>query len=169
MNHFKFILPVKPYIRKYIATIYGEPTIISFNTDLGFGVLNALASRIEHKLSKGNIDIFQNRFTDEIEFRIPFHYMSLTKKQVSPNTIVLMNRYLEYKFDHELNLHLTTSKVPYGTTVKKGIELFLSIYDIEIDVDITYEAITKSLWRHSKNLSDKFSRSLSDVRTKAIA
>lgn len=169
MNHFKLTLPVKPYIRKYLAVLYGDPIIINLNTDIGFAVLNALASRMEFKISKGNIDLFQNRFTDEIELRIPIHYFSLTKKDVSSNTIVLLNRYLEYKFDLELKVHLATSKVPYGTTVKKGIELFLSIYNIEMDVDITYEAITKANWRHNKNLSDKFSRNLSEAKTKAVA
>ena len=83
MSHFKLTLPVKPYIRKYLAVIYGDPIIINLNTDIGFAVLNALASRMEFKISKGNIDLFQNRFTDEIELRIPLHYLSLTKKEVS--------------------------------------------------------------------------------------
>lgn len=169
MNHFKFILPVKTYIRKYIESSYGDPTIINLSTDVGFVVLNTLASRMENKLGKGNIDLFQNRFVDKVIFRIPFHYFSLTKKEVSPHTVVLLNRYFENKFDHDMNVFISNSNVPYGTQIKTGIEKFLAIHNIEMDVDVTYEALSKSLYRYSKNLSKKFSRSLSEERTRAIA
>ena len=169
MSHFKFILPVKTYIRKYIEANYGEPTFIDLSTDIGFTILNTLASRLESKIGRGNIDIFQNRFVDKVEFKIPFHYLSLTKREVSPQTIVLLNRLLENKFDHDMNSFITNSRVPYGTQIKTGIEIFTSNNNIELEVDVTFEALSKSLYRYRQTLGKKSSRKLSKERTRAIA
>lgn len=160
MHCFTFILPSKTYIKKYITALHGDPIIITLNTDFGFVVLNTLASRIESKAWRGCIDIWQNRYSDQVTFQIPFHYFSITKKEVSPFTIGLLNRYFENKFEEELYREITKYRSA-GNTYKKSIELFLTQYKIDLEIDISYDAIIKAEYRNRKKNQNKFSRDLS--------
>jgi len=161
MHYFTFILPAKTHIKKYITSLYGDPIRVDLKTDIGFVVLNTLASRLECKLSRGYIDLWQNRFNDKIIFKVPFHYFSITKKEVSPFTFVLLNRYFENQFEKEFNSYVHKSKNQEGKTIKQSIENFLDTYGIDLDIDISFEAIKKSEYRYRKTLSKEISRTLS--------
>jgi hypothetical protein len=168
MHWFTFNLPAKTYIKKYINTLYGDPIIVDLKTDIGFLILCTLTSRLDSKHSRGcNLDLSLKRYSDKIVFKIPFHYFSIAKKEVSPATFFLLNRFFENKFDHDLHRFVTANKVTKGD-IKKNIELFLGRYNIESDIDISYDALKKSEYRYRKSLSKKFSPELSPVHSMVV-
>lgn len=160
MHSFTFILPSKTHIKKFITSTHGDPIKLDLKTDIGFVILNTLASRLDGKMSRGNIDLWQNRYIDKIIFKIPFHYLSITKRELTPATFILLNRYFENQFEKELTRFIDKS-LSAGSTIKKGIENFMDQYGIDLEHDISYEAVKKAEWRNRKNLSNKSSRILS--------
>lgn len=160
MHWFTFHLPVKTYIKKYLTTQYGDPIHVTLTNDIGFVILNTLASRLESKACRGYLDLWQKRYNDKIIFRIPFHYFSITKKEISPLTFVLLNRYFENKFDEDLH-QFVSLKRPQGITNKRSIEIFLDKFSIDLDIDISTDAMKKAEYRYRKRITEKISRSLS--------
>lgn len=155
MKHFTFKLPVKKYIAKYLTTLYGETIPVKMETDIGFVILNTLASRMESQVTRGRVDLLLNRYDSTITFVIPFHYFYLTKKEVSPMTCMLLNRYFETKFENDLCSYVNAARL-MGTKRKKAIEKFTAIYSIDIDIDISSDALRQSEYRHRKKNFDKF-------------
>lgn len=163
MHWFTFHLPVKTYIKKYLVSNYGDPILIDLKEDIGFIILNILASRLESKMCRGYLDLWENRYNDKITFRIPFHYFSITKKEVQPTTYVLLNRYFENKFEEEMYQFVNYQKLS-GTTTKKSIELFTGKFGIDIDIDISSDAMKKAEYRYRKRITEKSSRNLSPAQ-----
>lgn len=164
IHYFTVSLPVKTYIRKYIASLYGEPLLLNLDSDIGFMILNTLASRLESKMSRGYVDLWKKRFTDKMVFRIPYHYFSITRKDVSPNTYVLVNRMIETIFERDLERYVSLHRAA-GHETKRAIELFCENHGIELEVDITFDAIKKQEYRLRKKNIQKLSRNLSPQKT----
>lgn len=160
MQHFTFILPCKTHIKKFVTATLGAPIIVDLKTDTGFVILSTLTSRLEGKVPRGSIDHWEDRYKDKLTFRIPIHYFSISKKETSPFTFVLLNRYFENLFEKEFNIFVGKKKNE-GATIKKCIEDFLDQYGIDLEIDISFDAIKKSEWRYRKTLSNKVSRNLS--------
>lgn len=164
IHYFTVRLPVKTYIRKYITSNYGDPLLLNLDTDIGFLMLSTLTSRLESKMSRGYLDLWKNRFTDEITFRIPYHFFSITRKSVPPTTYILVNRFLESIFERDLSRYVSLHRAA-GHETKKAIELFCENNRIDLEVDISYEAIKKQEYRSRKKIFEKSSRILSPQKT----
>ncbi len=162
MQCFTFTVPVKTYIKKYLLGQFGDPLIINLDTDIGFLILTTITSRLEAKACKGLLDNWKKRYNDSISFKIPFHYFSLSKKQVSPTTYALLNRYFENKFKEDMCRYVDDRR---GLSDKKIIELFIQQYDIVLDEDISVDALLKSEYRLRQKITKKSGRILSNERT----
>ena len=162
MQCFTFTVPVKTYIKKYLLGQYGDPIIVSLDTDIGFIILTTITSRLEAKACKGMLDNWKKRYNDSISFKIPFHYFSLSKKEVSPVTFALLNRYFENKFKQDLCRFVDDRR---GLPDRKIMEIFIQQYDIDIDEDINVDALVKSEYRMRQKITKKSSPILSKERT----
>lgn len=168
MKSFTFRLPVKKHIKKFLSTKFGDTIPAQMNTDIGFVVLNTISSRIESQVARGYNKVFANTYQAEITFIIPFHYFYLTKKEVSINTCILLNRYFENRFEEEFCSWME-GKNEYGRggfnrwlgTYRKGIEEFCRKYNIEIEDDISYDGLRKIEYRHRKKNNNLFPCGLS--------
>lgn len=159
IHYFTVSIPVKPYIKKYITSMHGETILLHQGTNLGFLMLNVLSSRLESKQARGYIDKWAGRYTEKMVFRIPYHFFSITKKEVSPLTVVLVNRGFENDFEWHLCTWVEIQRRA-GMETKKAIEAFCDHYGIELEVDISFDAIKKQEYRARKNF-EKISRNLS--------
>lgn len=160
MKYFTFRLPVKKYIQKYLTTLYGETIPAQMETDIGFVVLNTLASRLEGKVCRGYNNQFKNPWQSTITFTVPYHYFRLTQKELSIYTCILLNRYFENKFEEALITYIEKSMLK-GKGYKQSIESFSELHRIEIEEDITYEALKKMEYRARKKNNELFVRRLS--------
>jgi len=160
MKSFTFRLPVKKYIQKYLTTLHGPAIPAVMDTDIGFVVLNTLSSRLEGKVCRGYNNQFKNPWQSSITFTVPFHYFYLTKKELSIYTCILLNRYFENKFEQELSTFVE-KKLLQGLKIKAAIESFASFYNIEIDTDISADALIKMEYRYRKKNEELILRRLS--------
>ncbi len=163
MKSFTFRLPVKMYIQKYLTSLYGETIPAKMETDIGFVVLNILASRLETKVCRGYNNQFDNPYQGIITFTVPFCYFSLTKKEITVFTRILLNRFLENKFELDMMLHVDRS-LHHGASIKSAIEEFAQKHNIDIEEDISFDALKKMEYRHRKKNIEIFSRRLSPER-----
>ena len=159
MKSFTFRLPVKKYIQKYLTTMYGPTIPATMETDIGFVVLNTLASRLESQVCRGYNKQFDNGKNGDITFTIPFHYFYLTKKELSIHTAILLNRYFENKFEEELSRFVHSRNTEGWGKYKKAIEDFAAFYNIEIEEDISFDGLKKMEYRHrKKNIENSLCR-----------
>ncbi len=160
MNQFTITLPVKPHMKKYLTHRYGSPIHISLDSNIGFIVLSALTSTLDSKLSsfyhlRGN-----KRFTQQVELKIPFHYLSICETELSCLQVSLINRYFEDRFEEELSSY-ASHQVATGIENKTAIEKFCQLHNVELDTDISSDAIIKMEYRFRKKNLQLISRILS--------
>lgn len=160
MKSFTFQLPVKKYVKKYLSGIFGDTIPAQMETDIGFVILTTLTSRLEGKVCRGYNNQFKNPWHSTIVFTIPFHYFYLTKKEISIHTCILLNRYLENKFEQALSIHVE-KHIARGGLIKQAIEDFCRLYQIQIDEDITLDALKQMEYRSRKKNTELILRRLS--------
>lgn len=163
MKSFTFRLPVKKYIQKYLTSLYGETIAATMETDIGFVVLNTIASRIDAQVARGYNKVFNNTYQAQVTFIIPFHYFYLTKKEISVSTCILLNRYFENKFQEDLMKFMALANLNQWGNYRKALEQFAEIHKIDIEEDITYDGLRKIEYRCSKKNSEKSLCGLSPI------
>lgn len=164
MKHFTFRLPVKKYIEKYLTTIYGPTIPAQMETDIGFVILNTLSSRLDAKVCRGYNKLLHTGSMGSITFTISYHYFYYTKKQLTVHTAILLNRYLEKKFEDDLVRFMQVQKIYAKCSYKKSLEAFAKLYNIELDEDITFDALIKMEYRSRQKNIELFLRRLSDEK-----
>lgn len=149
MQFYTIHLPVKTYIRKYLEQRFGNPIVIDGKTIISDIVLSKLSSKLNSKLPPTDIDTRLNRFTDQIPIRIPFHYWYSLEKTFSQHSIVRINRFFENSFEEDLHKHvdLQMRYIPKMER-KTAIESFAAEHRLDIELDITFEAMKKMEYRH---------------------
>lgn len=158
MKHFTFQLAVKKYVQKYFTSMYGPAIPARMETDIGFVILNTLASKLEAQVCRGYNNQFKNPYQAKLVFTLSFHYFYLIKKEVSVQTGILLNRYLENKFEEALSIHVEKC-VARGGEIKQAIEEFCQLYKIGIDEDVSFDALKKMEYRsRKKNLQNNLCR-----------
>jgi hypothetical protein len=138
-------------------------------TDIGYVVLNTLASRLEFQVSRGYNKTFGTSREADITFTIPYHYWYLTKKEISPQTCILLNRYFENKFEEDLSTHVLMMDTEGHGKYKKAIESFAKLYNIEIDEDITFDGLKQMEYRFRKKNIKKSLCRLSPIQNLLFA
>lgn len=173
MKSFTFRLPVKRYIQKYLTSLYGDTIPAQMETDIGFVVLNTLASRIESKVCRGyNNQWGADPYQGTVTFTIPYHYFYLTKKELSIYTCILLNRYFENKFEEDLSRYVDMQDTEGRGKYKAAIEAFAYQYNVEIEEDISFDALKKMEYRARKKNEENNLRRLSpstNLFTQAVA
>jgi len=154
MKYFTFRLPVKKYIQKYLTTLYGETIPATMDTDIGFIILNILASRLESQVARGYNKQLQAGVPGSVTFTIPIFYWYYTKKQLSVHTCILLNRFLENRFEDELCRFIAMRDTEGHGKYKKAIEDFSRIYNIELEEDITFDGLRKMEYRSRKKRAE---------------
>ena len=161
MKYFTFRIPVKKYIYRYLTTLHGETIKAEMDTDLGYVVLNTLASRLDAKVCRGYNNQFKDRYKEAITFCIPYHYFYLTKKEISVHTCILLNRYFENLFEKDLYNFISMYNIEAYGRYKVALESFCALYNIEVEEDISFDSLKKKADRYRKRIPEKFLRSLS--------
>lgn len=149
MKHLQFPLPCKPYIKKFLSFLYGDPAVINLNTDHGFFIISALSSTMEPKVTRLYLDLSNKRYNDRITLYIPHHFSTNIKTNPSELTSALINRYLENEFDKMLH-EFVKNNWQRDTKIKFIIEKFAVRIGLEPDADITIENLLMMEWRYFK-------------------
>ena len=178
MKNFYLSIPSKPFIKKYIYKRYGYPVQVDNGTLIGV----AISSILEKKVHDNNpVDDRENRFsslTDKIELVIPAYkvYSYEQGLNISIKKAIVLNRYFEIQFVEDLYRHCMQHTKPDlrnltrkgfgGCGYDKAILQFAQMHDLEIDVDITFEALKKNEYRYRKKMESLSCGNVLSVETK---
>jgi hypothetical protein len=167
-GYFIIKLPTKAYLKKYLQTLYG--TLVSFSTRdyFGMSIASALENplRIQHRpcITKIRFDTFDTI----LDIKAPRWW--LEKYQfghvLNEHQVITINKLFETKFEDDL-YNFCTQLSFVGVETKIAILQFCDRFNIEIDVDVTYEALKKKEYRFRKNL-EKNTAQLSREGTRKI-
>lgn len=161
---FTLLIPVKPYLRKYILfnNEWMEPVPVSRTTYPSVLLFNLLDRNITYNIDEGER-------TAEIRFCLDERYAQYRGIALTPNNVVLFNNVLDELFKQELYckydmIELEKVKVKEKQKRNKHARANLIIKDAIVSVaqkyalnedDFTYENFRKILYRYRQNKAKK--------------
>lgn len=146
MKEFTISIPCKKYIRKYFNHIYGAEILLSHGDDFGDTVLTKISTRPYVRLSKQFLNIAFKGYNDELKFTLPFDFFYRAQHSLNEQHIHNINRYLQSTFETDLFIIMNIGSA-FGVERKTSAEVFARKYGIEIDKDLTLDAMLQSEYR----------------------
>jgi hypothetical protein len=157
MRTFAVNIPTKSYLRKYLHKRYGYPIQINNRTLIG-SVLVAYLNKKVYNDRSNSLDLFNTYATlnDRLECVVAQNevFYGILGLQIEPAKVIIINRYFAAQFEDDVyrfcQNNLTSNGKHPGYDI--ALEKFAQMYDIEFDVDITFEALKKMEYRYRKKL-----------------
>lgn len=159
-------VPTKTYLRKYIYAEYGHPLKLDYHTPLGTLILCLLENE-DFSINMNN-EKKESRIqymNDQIEFSGPLSTMRYKGYSLTKDRVIAINRYVENEFIKDLHYHCKTNlkNRMWRPGIKDAIFSFADIYKIEVEIDVTFEALKKAEARYrdrkekkTQNISQTF-------------
>ena len=168
--HYSITIPTKPYLKKYIESLYGKPVV--FTQDNYFGM--SLTGFLNRKFFvRHNESITHKRF-DEFSAGLQLYFPRwwITQSHFGTDlpkmNIIYLNKTFEERLEEDLSRHCIILDL-IGIQIKDSIEDFCKMHCIEIDEDITMDALKKKEYRFRKNkYSENFIAQLSRKKSRLI-
>ena len=154
MSHYTVTVPVKPYIRKFVNYIEGDPILSSDQSRIWMIIRPCLEKSFCSGLSKKQIANQTLAFTDKITIHIPISKMRLYGHSVSVASIILINRILENDFERELSNYVERSIRDHVRYKGYKEALFAFAYENQVDLeeDISFDGLKKIEYRYRTNI-----------------
>lgn len=151
-SHFGITIPTKPYLSKYLQALYGSPIVFTTRTYFGTSLLGYLNTRLYTQHESLTFQKF-NTFSCNLQVMLPNYWVNERKYMIylTQTNIIYLNKHFEEKFEEDLYRFclLQTSK---GMQRQKTIELFCNLHNIELDQDISLDALIKKEFRQRKQV-----------------
>jgi hypothetical protein len=153
---FSVTIATKPYLKKYLHALYGNPLIFSTTNYFGMSVAAFLERPIEIQHSKDVLRRRTDKYEDKIEIKCPTSFLTKGRMgfDITDHHTITLNKLFEERFEEDLFRYCNMGIV-YKVEVKKSIEQFCWKHRIEIDGDITFDAIKKKEWRYRTKMEEK--------------
>lgn len=159
-------LPVTAHIKKFCDSFFGNPVVLDDSSShvIALKVFLDLPAQIE-------------LFHEDKETRVLPNFVYLKNQRMRYMRILLrksnaqqMLKYLDKVFEEELHLYVTNHSIKKSHTEgeKHSIEAFCENHNIEIDVDISWDALQKLYYRYKK-LPNKIYRPSQRSKVVAVA
>jgi len=149
-SHYNIHIPVKPHIKKFIAIKEGDPVMpikrswlwMVIRPHLQYKVSDNLAHSVRKRILAG--------FSGNITLRVSISKVKSYGLHPRTASIVLINQFLDQYFAKELCWFVEGSKKNTGRYkgYKKAITQFCKKYNIELEEDISMNALEKLYGRH---------------------
>lgn len=155
-NSYSVSLPVKPYVKKYVETVEGNPILFNGKSMLCMIIRAFLQNKKSTGLSKAKLQTSVTTRTAQIEIIIPTAYINVIGVSVSDDGVVIINRWLEEVFERALRQFIKQHTKAAGRYkgFKNAYEAFADFYNIEIEEDITLDGLQKMDYRFRKKGDD---------------
>ncbi|MGN6476261.1 MAG: hypothetical protein ACTHKV_03470 [Flavipsychrobacter sp.] len=147
-------MPCKGYIRKYYNCLYGDPVLLNHSSDFGDTILTKMASTPLSQVNKKILNISTRDYNATIRFQLPVDTLYRINTELSDQQVYSINRYLENVFETDLCIIVSVASV-FGVEKKQAIERFANKFGIQIEEDVTYEALQKKEYRFRKSSTAK--------------
>lgn len=161
MSYYTIGIPTKPYLKKYFQTLYGKPIV--FDRDNYFGT--SLTGYLERKFfTRQSADLkyrhFDN-FCDVLIVHMPGWWLKQSHfaTDIPVGNVIAINKHFEERFEEDLVKFVRVMQLA-GIQIKSALEKFLEAHDIEVDEDITYDAIKKKHQRKREKFNKLYCKSV---------
>lgn len=124
-DHFTLTIPTKPYLAKYLYTLYGEPIVFTTDNYFGTTLLGYLTTRIymqsETHFSYRKFD----QFNTPLQIHLPYYWLRSYqyKTEIRKCNIIYLNKHFEEKFEEDLCRHCLLLNL-LGMEIKGALEDF---------------------------------------------
>ena len=146
-------IPVTAHVKKFCDRFFGSPIRLDDSSShiVAMKVFLSVPMQLDLFFEKEPLQQLPNTITLLIE-RKKFQQVFIRKQNLQQ-----INKFIDKIFEEELNRHVmaTASKKSHTNGYKHQIESFCQLYDIEIDQDISYDALIKLYYRYRKNIELK--------------
>jgi len=149
-KQYTVLIPTSPHLRKFLSVEYGNPVKLDNGSLLGVVIISLLSKGNFHVALKPNQKKkLVDSFTVSFSCIAPISLMKDYGHTITSDKIIQLNRFYEHLFyekmfvfiQHRLNI----GKRKLG--VQDAIIEFCNYYDIELDREISYDALKKKEWR----------------------
>jgi hypothetical protein len=118
-------------------------------TDFGDIVFTKMASNIHCHLKPSDMGSRLTRLNDHLVLKIPMHWMrKLPTKDLNTHQIIKINRHLENIFERDFCDVVSRAHTIFGVDRQTAIECFCNNHGIQLEIDITFEALKKMEYRN---------------------
>lgn len=151
-------VPTKSYLRKYIYAKYGQPIKLNYTTTLGTLILCMLDKEaFTVKMSEQKKEQRIQYMNDEIILTAPLTTMRWKGYSLTKDKIIAINRYLEDLFVEDLHRYckFNIKDTAWRPGIKDAIFSFADAYGIDVETDISFEALKKAEFRYKKKNEKK--------------
>jgi hypothetical protein len=156
---FSITIQTKPYLKKYLESLYGAP--LMFTTENSFGIIvDALLTRpAEDHHSATEIKQRFDKYDTPLEFYMPVRNLFKRKGfAITERQTISLNKFFEKQFCEQL-LTWCEMGVIYNVEFKKNIQEFCWRHKIligeESDDDITFDSLKQKEYRSRKKKEEK--------------
>lgn len=155
VKYFRIGIKVEPYVKKYVESIYGEFMVISMKNPASMVIYGFLTKKNMSVLpeKQENIDSKSVKLTSSI-------YIGIQRKDtyrhgiyVNPKAHFMINRFFAQRITENIHI-LANSYQSIGKTRVEAIENFCKLYNIEIDEDVSMDALKKNDYRFGENIKE---------------
>lgn len=152
-SHFGITIPTKPYLSKYLQSLYGSPIVFSTKNYFGTSLLGYLTTRMYFQAETMTHQKFDS-FNTFMSVQLPRHwlYQYKFKTQIPKCNIIYLNKHFEERFEEDLT-RFCILYTQQGGQIKNALEAFCKNHSIEIDDDITYDALKQKEYRARKHFN----------------
>lgn len=148
-THFSLVIYTKPYLKKYLQSLYGNPIIFDKDNLFGLTVAAFLERPLDFHVTKEELRCRTDKYTEKLEVFLP--KTILTKRRsmgfdLTDQHTITVNKFFETRFTEDLVRWCELGLV-YKVEFKKNIEDFCHRHKIELEYDISYDAMKKKEYR----------------------
>lgn len=154
-KYFTLKILTKAYLKKYIHSLYGKTVIFSTTNQFGTIMMALLDRPNIVRESKDKIKMKLDEYDIELQIFCPIWFIkkNMYGFDISEHNVIALNKFIEQRFTEDLfKFCYLFNKC--GISLDDAIEEFCKCHDIEIDEDITMDALKKKEYRYRKHLSD---------------
>ena len=154
-QYFTVKILTKPYLKKYLQSIYGQPIIFTTKNFFGSVVLALLEKPSVPREKKDKMRLRIDSFTSTLEIYCPIWFLKQHKYgfDISEAHIIALNKLFEQRFTEDLFKFCKVLNL-CGVDIEDGLEEFCRMHSLEIDEDITIEGLKQKEYRYRKHLTD---------------
>ena len=152
--YFKIPVSVKPHVLKYLQSQYGNAIIISAENPASMVMYSFLQKKTQSIFKQDKAEM-----ASKIKHQTKTIYLLIQKRDryahgifIAPKNYYLINHFFEQQITMYIHL-LSNAYQQINKSRKKAIEDFCKMYNIEIDEDITMDALIKNDQRHGQKLN----------------
>ena len=153
VRRFTVNIPTKTYLKKFLHRFYGDPIPLTYHNQIGIFILPLMERQnFTVNMVQSDINSRMSFINDTIICKSALRNMGYKGHSINPDKIIAINRYFENLFAEKLYIHCLKKTTPgqRNPGYDKAIIDFTTVCSIDIDIDISMDALKQTEYRQRK-------------------